>query len=188
MATRGGCVLTCYGSATTPPLTGHEATSRWWTDQLGALLRLLESNFCAFQDLHAAICQACRMAVNEDAREHAPDVKMRDDKRTKFRSHGKKPGPLSWYRCPGIVLLVKKQHVSLDPARLMPVDQPHVSTFRILRGIVLEQASISPNLGFGAPHFSRRALGGVAPKPGRLASHSLRGRISSVDSHSAIGR
>ena len=43
----------------------------------------------------------------------------------------------------------KKQHVSLDPSRSIPVDQPHVSTFPVLRGTVLGQAGIPPDLGFG---------------------------------------
>lgn len=81
----------------------------------------------------------------------------------------------------------KRPHVSLDHSRSMPVDQPQASTFRVLRGTVLEPASISPDLGFRSPLFSRRGLGGVAPKPGRLASHSLCARGSS-DSHFIIGR
>jgi hypothetical protein len=145
------------------------------------------STFMLSNIFRATTCQASCVTVKEGAQK-PPAVEM--------RSVRKRNSPQSWWnaRTYHLVLLSRyrpdqKATCKLDPLRPMPIDQPRVPTFRISRGgTVLEQASISPDLGFLSPQFSRRGLGGVAPKPGRLASHSVCARSSSQDSHFIIGR
>lgn len=68
-------------------------------------------------------------------------------------SHGKPPLVSS--------LRPKMQHGNANPSRSIAVAHPHASALQGLRGRVLEKASISLDLEFRSPNFSRRVLGNV---------------------------